>query len=649
MRSCASGNLVDRVKYWMTLNEPWSYAYNGYVSYEFPPGLDPQIHSLPASIVHSPPPVASQYELYATPPVASRYKLYATPPVAALYNLYSTPPVADLMNSTTSPPAALPQTSPKMLKFIPYRSRPHHHIEQHHQLLNHIEQQHQLLNAVPSNSIINNQRVNNIGTTIYKLYSEPDPPRDAHAAASNLIYYSGSKRKRDPAKDAYTVGRNLLLAHALAVHSYRTKFQERQKGQIGIALNTFWCEFLEPVLTGQYPKTMRDCVPSGNLAAFSDGEAKMLKGSIDFLGLNYYTALYAANDPNPSHKQGYKEDQRLHLTYTDPHEKLIGWTKRTTRRSQLKMLVADSMREDYHKRHLVYLLKAMKDKQVPANVKGYFVWSWCDNFEWAVGYTVRFGLMYVDYENHQKRYPKASAIWFAKFLGTFIARIKGTRDIQLQILCNFGEDEPTQKNSETEKTVNAAVGGACSGETGNLVRESASLSLMQWNASPVTVSTPNFRQWIESLDWWKNCDHEGGAVKGGRGPSIWDVFTLNAPGRIDDGSNGNVAADMYTKYKDDIKMMRSMGFDAYRFSISWSRILPDMKPFITLFHFDLPQSLQQEYDGFLSRDVVVKYWITLNEPWSYAHNGYVTRKFPPLGRDLTGLYVQQLQLHLRQL
>ncbi|KAL0323712.1 UNVERIFIED_CONTAM: Beta-glucosidase 12 [Sesamum calycinum] len=283
----------DRVKYWMTLNEPWSYAYNGYVSYEFPPGLDPQINSLSASIVHSPPPVASQYNPY------------VTQPVAALYNLHSTPPVADLMNSTSSPPAALPQTSPKMLKFIPYRSRPHHHIEQHHQLLNHIEQQHQLLNAVPSNSIINNQRMNNIGTSIDKIYSEPDPPKDAHAAASNLIYYSGSKRKRDPAKDAYTVGRNLLLAHALAVHSYRTKFQERQKS----------------------------------------------------------------------------------------HEKLIGVDEKNDKTLTVKDACADSVREDYHKRHLVYLLKAMKDKQVPANVKGYFVWSWCDNFEWAVGYTVRFGLI----------------------------------------------------------------------------------------------------------------------------------------------------------------------------------------------------------------------------------------------------------------
>ncbi|KAL0330498.1 UNVERIFIED_CONTAM: Furcatin hydrolase [Sesamum radiatum] len=141
-------------------------------------------------------------------------------------------------------------------------------------------------------------------------------------------------------------------------------------------------------------------------------------------------------------------------------------------------------------------------------------------------------------------------------------------------------------------------------------------------------------------------------------------------GRIHDGSNGDVAADMYNKYKDDIKMMKSMGLDAYRFSISWSRILPrgrvslgvnkqgidyyndlintvianDMKPFVTLFHFDLPHSLQQEYDGFLSRDVAeffreyaelcfrefgdrVKYWMTLNEPWSYAYNGYVSYEF----------------------
>ncbi|KAK4388695.1 Beta-glucosidase 24 [Sesamum angolense] len=157
----------DRVKYWMTLNEPWSYAHNGYVTYEFPPGVD---HAITSAL--APPPLHST----STPPLYS-----SRPDDAAL-----------LMNSTSS--------SSKMMKYIPYRGRPYH-------------QHYHRLNAALAH----------------------------HAAASNQIMFNSSissdaKRKRDPAKDAYTVGRNLLLAHALVVHSYRTKFQE-QKGQIGIALN----------------------------------------------------------------------------------------------------------------------------------------------------------------------------------------------------------------------------------------------------------------------------------------------------------------------------------------------------------------------------------------------------------------------------
>ncbi|KAL0330489.1 UNVERIFIED_CONTAM: Beta-glucosidase 16 [Sesamum radiatum] len=67
---------------------------------------------------------------------------------------------------------------------------------------------------------------------------------------------------------------------------------------------------------------------------------------------------------------------------------------------------------------------------------------------------------------------------------------------------------------------------------------------------------------------------EGAAAKGGRGPSIWDTFALKTPGRIADGSNGNVATDLYARFEEDITMMKKMGFDAYRFSISWPRILP---------------------------------------------------------------------------
>ncbi|KAI3468066.1 hypothetical protein Pfo_024729 [Paulownia fortunei] len=172
--------------------------------------------------------------------------------------------------------------------------------------------------------------------------------------------------------------------------------------------------------------------------------------------------------------------------------------------------------------------------------------------------------------------------------------------------------------------------------------------------------------------------NEGGAAKGGRGLSVWDVFTLRTPGRITDGSNGNVAVDMYTRYKEDIKMMKSMGFDAYRFSISWPRILPGGKlclgvnqegvdfyndlintllangiqPYVTLFHWDLPYLLEQEYGGFLNENIVddfrdfaelcfwefgdrVKHWVTLNEPWTYCVQGYVARIFPP-GKKASG-------------
>ncbi|KAH9321277.1 hypothetical protein KI387_015916, partial [Taxus chinensis] len=165
--------------------------------------------------------------------------------------------------------------------------------------------------------------------------------------------------------------------------------------------------------------------------------------------------------------------------------------------------------------------------------------------------------------------------------------------------------------------------------------------------------------------------YEGGAREGGRGPSIWDTFS-HIPGNVIDGSNGDVAADEYHRYKEDVKLMKDMGMDAYRFSISWSRILPygslkgginkdgvayynnlinellkhDIQPFVTLFHFDLPQVLEDEYAGFLSQNIVkdfaaysevcfrefgdrVKHWITLNEPYAYASSGYDTGSLAP--------------------
>ena len=155
---------------------------------------------------------------------------------------------------------------------------------------------------------------------------------------------------------------------------------------------------------------------------------------------------------------------------------------------------------------------------------------------------------------------------------------------------------------------------------------------------------------------------EGGWKDDGKGESIWDRFS-HTPGKIADGSNGDVACDHYHLWPEDIRLMQELGLHAYRLSISWPRILPQGRgqvnsagldfysrlvdallevniiPFVTLFHWDLPQALQDE-GGFAERataeafveyaDVVtrhlgdrVKKWITHNEPSVYAFVGHV--------------------------
>jgi len=106
---------------------------------------------------------------------------------------------------------------------------------------------------------------------------------------------------------------------------------------------------------------------------------------------------------------------------------------------------------------------------------------------------------------------------------------------------------------------------------------------------------------------------EGAVNEDGRGPSIWDSF-VRQPGRIADGSTGDVSADHYHRYKEDIALMKTMGAQTYRFSIAWPRLFPDgrtfnakglafydrlidglleagIEPFPTLYHWDLPQAL----------------------------------------------------------
>ena len=153
---------------------------------------------------------------------------------------------------------------------------------------------------------------------------------------------------------------------------------------------------------------------------------------------------------------------------------------------------------------------------------------------------------------------------------------------------------------------------------------------------------------------------EGGASDGGRVPSIWDTF-CKQPGAIRDGSHGGVACDHFNRWPEDMDLGRSLGLNAYRFSISWPRIFSSrnaapneeglefyskmvdgmlargLVPWVTLYHWDLPQYLQ-DAGGWTSRDTVtafveyadvvtkrlgdrVKHWITHNEPWCTSIHG----------------------------
>lgn len=164
---------------------------------------------------------------------------------------------------------------------------------------------------------------------------------------------------------------------------------------------------------------------------------------------------------------------------------------------------------------------------------------------------------------------------------------------------------------------------------------------------------------------------EGAVTAGGRGPSIWDVFS-HTPGKIEGGATGDIAADHYHRVESDLDLMASIGLDCYRFSISWPRVMPTgegdvnqdgldfysrlvtglqergIEAVATLNHWDLPQALEDAYGGWRGRETAyafaryaevvgdalgdrVAIWSTHNEPWNNSFSGYGSGAFAPGG------------------
>jgi len=171
---------------------------------------------------------------------------------------------------------------------------------------------------------------------------------------------------------------------------------------------------------------------------------------------------------------------------------------------------------------------------------------------------------------------------------------------------------------------------------------------------------------------------EGAWDADGKGPSVWDTFSKQA-GRTYLASNGDVAVDHYHRYVEDVALMAEMGLKAYRFSISWARIFPTgrgqvneagiafyqrlidalraagIEPVITLYHWDVPQALADEYGAWESRCIIddfesycttlfarfgrqVKYWITLNEQNTDTIRSFLLAKHPPAVNDRKRFY-----------
>jgi len=267
-------------------------------------------------------------------------------------------------------------------------------------------------------------------------------------------------------------GHNVLRAHAGAVELYRRRYQARDKGSIGITLDYMWAYpqnasdladhravqfdrdfnlgwWADPIfLNGDYPASMR-AFYGDKLPAFTASEKLALNGSADFFGMNNYGGKYvkwdnatlfagvlpcaqAAQD-RPAGECGASPwlwvnpaSIRLQLEYIHaryrPSSIVItenGVDVPGESDLPLDRALKDTFRQEYFRTYLGEVARARLESKVP--VRGYFVWSLLDNFEWADGYSSRFGITYVNYTT-QERHLKGSAVW----LRSVLARVRGS-------------------------------------------------------------------------------------------------------------------------------------------------------------------------------------------------------------------------------
>ena len=271
-------------------------------------------------------------------------------------------------------------------------------------------------------------------------------------------------------RDLYVAAKHIHMAHAKVYRLYEATFKPQFGGRVGITLNTDWFEpadesnpshvamaeqsqqfrlgiWASPIFHGQYPEIVRDIIGNrseaqgfaeSRLPAFTEDEVTLLKGSLDFLGLNMYTSDLAEPYDFPIEEVSVAADNGAFYTKDETwYSSGSFWLKVTPQgiRKTLNWIrekydnppviitengvsdnignIDDLSRIYYYKHYINNVLKAiLLDK---CNVEGYVAWSLLDNFEWSFGYTMKFGLTRVDFSSpNRTRTPKASSRFIEK-------------------------------------------------------------------------------------------------------------------------------------------------------------------------------------------------------------------------------------------
>ncbi|KAM7380819.1 hypothetical protein PAMP_004091 [Pampus punctatissimus] len=467
---------------------------------------------------------------------------------------------------------------------------------------------------------------------------------------------------KKPGTAPYKVAHNLIKAHAKAYHTYDDKYRKSQGGLVSIALNADWIEpkdvnvprevtaadralqfqlgwFAHPIFkNGDYPDAMKwqvgnkselQQLSESRLPSFTEDEKSYIKGTADMFCVNHYTTKIVSHATLRLNTQSYEYDQDLSEAEEGDSpttaisnqravawglRRLLNWVKEEYGDPEIyitengvatdsKTTWDDSARVFYYKTYIDEALKASDLDGV--NVKGYIATSLMDSFEWLNGYKVGFGLHHVDFTNpNRPRTPKYSAHFYQQ-----VIKDNGfpTPDDEKQLYGNFRKD-------------------------------------FIWSTATASYQI------------------EGGWRTDGKGLSIWDKFA-HTPLRVFNDDNGDIACDSYNKVEEDVAILKQLKVTHYRFSISWPRVLPDgttkhineaglnyyhrlvdallaanIQPHITLYHWDLPQALQ-EFGGWENETTIVKFrdyadfifsrlghkvkfWITINEPYNIANVGH---------------------------